>query len=502
MEISHATSGPSFRQFGARLVRSSMYLLAIFLFCLSYWIHRYFGKPDLNQIAYHLNFGVDLIRTSDPVFTRRFVRWCVFAPLLFLALLLYCEPRLLKAITRTPRPLRTLLVALQGKFPLLLILGALLFWLCDVSALQYATADFGPDYFGAHYVPPDAVALVARKPKNLVLIYVESLEAGYAEPSAFGRDLVAPLTALHGTSFPDYEQAPGTGWTIAALVATQCGVPLERVSVFDINTQGQMVDSFLKKATCLTDLLAAQGYRNVFMGGASNSFAGKDKFLNQHHYDEIYGKDEWLQRGVAESDMNAWGLFDDDLFKRAAAKLRTLSASHQHFNLTLLTVDTHEPEGHLSHSCANAGFSGLDGVVACTAREVAAFVRYAKDNGYMEDTNIVIIGDHLSRQNPLSGQLAQLPKRTIFNSFVSNEPLTPNRTQLLHFDLMPTILEFAGFDVVNGRMGLGYSAFNRHPGAPPKDRLAAMDKDLLNRSAEYMALWKNPIAAAALAPPH
>lgn len=80
---------------------------------------------------------------------------------------------------------------------------------------------------------------------------------------------------------------PGTGCTIAA---TQCGVPLERMTVFDPNTQGQGINSFLKNAVCLPDLLTEQGYRNVFMGGASITFAGKDKFLSQHHYHEAYGR--------------------------------------------------------------------------------------------------------------------------------------------------------------------------------------------------------------------
>ena len=72
---------------GKRFLRGALCLLAIFLFCLSYWIHRYFGQLDVNQIAYHLNFGVDIVRTSDPVFTKRFVRWCVLAPFVFLLLL-------------------------------------------------------------------------------------------------------------------------------------------------------------------------------------------------------------------------------------------------------------------------------------------------------------------------------------------------------------------------------------------------------------------------------
>jgi phosphoglycerol transferase len=462
-----------------RFVRGTLSFAAIFLFCLSYWIHRYFGQVDIYQIAYHLNFGLDIARTSDPVFAKRFVRWCVIAPLLLFALFAWAQ--------------RRLTLCLRRGLPAVLLAAAVAFWLWDVSAFKFMEANFGPDYFGANYVPPASVALHEQQAKNLVLIYVESLETGYSDRNAFGRDLLAPLTALHGTSFPAYEQAPGTSWTIAAMVATQCAVPVERVSIFDGNTQGQMMESFLGKAVCLSDLLAQRGYRNVFMGGAASSFAGKDKFLRQHHYHEIYGKDEWLQRGASESTMNGWGLYDADLFREAKARLRELSASKQKFHLSLLTVDTHEPAGMLSAQCAQQGYAGsFDGIVSCTAAAVADFVRYAERNGYLENTSVVIVGDHLSRKNPLSPQLAQMPRRTIFNAFLAHDAPVPNRAQLLHFDLLPTIMEFIGYQVPGGRLGLGYSGFNAHRRMPPPERLAAMERDLLNRSSEYLALWHGP----------
>jgi phosphoglycerol transferase len=476
----------------SRLLRSCLYFLALFLFCFSYWIHRSFGQPELNQIVYHMNFGVELMDTVDPAVTWRFVRWCVMAPVVLLALVFYVEARIRAAIARAPQRCHVLCYRLHRWFPQLLVFGATTFWMCDVSAFKYVTADFGPDYFGANYVRPEAVSVVEQKPKNLILIYVESLEQGYSSKAVFGNDLLAPLNGLQGSSFADYQQVPGTGWTIAAIVATQCGVPLERMTIFDGNTQGQVMNSFLKNATCLTDLLAARGYRNVFMGGASTNFAGKDKFLGQHHYHEVYGKEEWLKSGALASDMNGWGLYDADLFSRAKTKLRELSASKQKFNLTLLTVDTHEPEGHLSTQCAQRGYSGFEGVVSCTAAEVADFVRYARDNGYLEDTNIVILGDHLSRKNPATPKLSQLQDRTIFNRFISQDMPAQNRKQVLHFDLMPSILEFTGYRVAGGRMALGYSAFNQHPLQPPKDRLPDMDKNLLNRSELYMALWSDP----------
>ena len=43
-------------------------------------------------------------------------------------------------------------------------------------------------------------------------------------------------------------------------------------------------------------------------------------------------------------------------------------------------------------------------------------------------------------------------------------------------------------------MGDGYSGFNQHAAQPPKERLVDMDKDLLNRSDEYLALWSDPEA--------
>lgn len=108
-------------------MRSGLYLLAIFLFCLSFWIHRSFGKPDLDQLTYHLNYGFELLRTSDPVFAERFVKWCVLVPLLLLALCWYGEPRVWRVIAKTPQRCRALLYRLHGWFPQLLMLGATAF---------------------------------------------------------------------------------------------------------------------------------------------------------------------------------------------------------------------------------------------------------------------------------------------------------------------------------------------------------------------------------------
>jgi phosphoglycerol transferase len=462
--------------------RICMYSGAILLLCLNYWINRFFGRPDLDQIAYHLQFGTELLGASDPALVRRFVRWCVLVPLLLLAAVLLAEGRYFSRRRRPDSRVRNML-------PALALVAAVGLWLVQLSVVGYVAARFGPDYFGAHYVPPSSVAVRAHKPKNLVLIYVESLESGYSDRRVFGEDLIAPLSRLAATRFDSYQQVPGTGWTIAALVATQCAVPLKRMTVFDVHTQGEVVPAFLPQATCLGDILARHGYRNVFMGGGSPAFTGKGKFLRAHHYHEVLGKEDWQRAGVPASAMNGWGLFDDDLLARARARLDQLHASRQPFNLTLLTVTSHEPAGYLSPGCARRGYAGFDGVIRCAAADVAAFVDYAAGRGYLDDTNIVIVGDHLARRNPLSAGLDSLSERSVFNAFIGTRAPARNRGQLVHFDLLPTILEFNGFAVEGGRLGLGYSAFNRHALQPDPRRVAELRASVLNHSPVYRALW-------------
>lgn len=476
------------------LVRAGVYFVAILLFCLNHWINRDFGRPDIDQIAYHLQFGAQGLEASDPAIAVRFLRWCVLMPLLLLAAVLLTERWAIVAC-RYRRVLRACPV-----LPKLALLSVVLLWLVQLSVVDYLASRMGPDYFSRHYVPPATVAVHGDRPKNLVLIYVESLEAAYADRRLFGSNLIAPLTDLEADGFPSFVQVPGTGWTIAAMVATQCGVPLKRVTIFDENTQGEQVRSFLPNATCLGDILARHGYRNVFMGGASPSFAGKGRFLRAHSYHEVLGKEDWQAEGVPQELMNGWGLFDHALFSRARAKLDQLHASGQRFNLTLLTVDTHEPAGHLSRHCARRGHAGFEGVIRCSAAELADFVRYVRERGYLADTNIVILGDHTARRNPLSEALERLPERALYNAFIGAAVPARNREHLLHFDLLPTILEFSGFTVSGGRLGLGYSGFNSHDARPHPRRLADMRASLLNRSEAYLALWRDTTAPPRRAP--
>ena len=332
--------------------------------------------------------------------------------------------------------------------------------------------------------------------RNLVLIYAESLEQTYGDSALFGRDLLADTRRLGGISFPSYRGAKGANWTIAGMVATQCGVPLRTYAETDVRRRGS-AKAFLPGATCIGELLQAQGYENVFMGGAPLSFAGKGSFLRDHGYAERWGRDEWEDAGATAAEFNEWGLYDDRLYARAKTRLERLHASGRPFNLTLLTLDTHNPHGFLSPYCKSLGARAFDDIVACASRQIADFVAFMEQKGYLENTTVVVLGDHLALRNPSFDKLQEAgADRRVFNLFITGPGARPMRDELLPFDVYPTLVEMLGTQVEGHRLGLGYSAIAEVQ-APPYDEhddnssLAA-----LRGSAAYDALWQ-PLPASA-----
>jgi phosphoglycerol transferase len=463
--------------------RLLLYFAGFALIGLAGWVHSTFGDPSIEQILYHLYYSEAAAVQMSGIFVFTLLGDVVVFPVLFavLATLVHTgAARMLPSAGRWAR-------AVPG-LALLAGVGALLL---QLSAFSYAAAHFAPDRFSQLYVDPAHVRLEPGTRRNLLLIYVESLEDGYGDKARFGRDLLAPLRAAGGESFAAFRQAPGATWTMAGIVATQCGVPLRVYSEHDIK-HGDKGRAFLPGAVCLGDLLQARGYRNVFMGGAPLSFAGKGAFFRDHGYQEVLGRDEWQKAGVRVDEQNEWGLYDGALLERARARLDALEAAGQPFNLTLLTLDTHNPRGFLSPQCRSRGARDFQGIVYCAGEQLASFVTFMREKGYLENTVVVILGDHLAVPNPVYEKLRQGGERHIFNRFFLPQPLHANTTELVHFDLFPTILNAIGLRVVGDRLGLGYSAVSDPTVPRPANRLDALTFPTLSGSAAYNTLWQEP----------
>ena len=368
----------------------------------------------------------------------------------------------------------------------------------NIGAVSFVQNAKPSSFIEAFYEFPKDISTPA-KPLNLVMIYVESLENTYRNPDLWGENLLDSLDyeTRDWVTFPDFREVGGTGWTIAGLVASQCGVLLKEKNQFDIRQQlglksinriGEQVDSFMPGITCLGDILDDAGYTNHFVGGADPEFAGKGKFFQEHGYDSVKGQPYW--ESIGEADFTKWGLNDDKLLGYAKEELDALHATGDPFALTVLTVDTHRPEGYLSDTCERQGAEDLPGIVACTSDMLAEFLRYMKKNGYLEDTVVVVTGDHLSMPNVVQDTMDLEPHRTIYNRFWSPRGAQPNRSELVHFSILPTVLDLLEFDFGGTEMALGVS------GVGPRDTrkfsiydVGDLDDKLRRPSELYKIFW-------------
>lgn len=299
-------------------------------------------------------------------------------------------------------------------------------------------------------LPGSIVVESVADPRNLVLVFAESLEATYSLAGVFDEDLTPRLSELarHGTRFKDMRQVRDTEATITGMIAALCALPLRTsFSWENINTLLPNVDAPLPGQSCLADVLSAHGYRTAYLGGAPLAFAGKGKFLAAHGFRELYGRQALQARFPDASRSSGWGVHDDALFTFAEEKLEEWSGDERPFLLALLTLDTHHPSGLPSTSCGpETDVHGMEFAVRCSDRLLAEFIDGVRKRH--PNTVVALLSDHLAHRNDLSGVLNAHAgdRRLRFAVWAPAADATVVDRPGTHFDVMPTLLDFLGFE--------------------------------------------------------
>jgi len=203
----------------------------------------------------------------------------------------------------------------------------------SVDVTRYVARQYLTEQQTEGFVDPVVLSRPAKR-KNLVVVYLESLERSYFDPVQFP-GLIEDLRRIEakGTSYTGLGQSIGAGFTIGGMVAGQCGVPL----IISGGENSLRVSRFLSGTTCLGDLLKAEGYTTEFMGGASTEFAGKGSFYESHGFDRVSGL-ESLKPGLADPGyLGSWVLRDDPLLDRVGKRIDDLARSPDPFAMVMLT---------------------------------------------------------------------------------------------------------------------------------------------------------------------
>jgi phosphoglycerol transferase len=464
-------------------------ILALFLVSLTIYLNRYFGEVSLTQVLFHLSFANNLIVNSEEYIIQKFKQICLYLPLFFFIFINFTIFLINKSFKLdTVNNKRKILFS-----SLFLILAATYFF----NNVNFGTLKSNKnDIFLNYYEDPKNYEFNFDNSKNLVLIYVESYENIFSDRSLFGEDLLEAFKEkpFNEQKFNLLKQTTLTNWTIASILASQCGIPLKNVGIFSFGKnkgahQRQVfgMKRFLPNANCLGDILKKGNYKNIFVSSPNLSFSGTGNFFKTHGYDELYGKKEFDELDI-EYNGQSWGNGPNDsfLFEFSKRKIDNLIDKGK-FNITILTTDTHEPNGFLDPNC-QLKTRNIETAVKCTTEELINFIKYLTKN-YDDKINIVILGDHQFRFK--NNHKYKNKDRTIFNRFISNDKFNIYRNKLNSYDLFPTIVDFVNIKYNGNQLGLGLSGFKSVDITEYNERFKQIEKNILNRSKFYESFWKN-----------
>ena len=368
---------------------------------------------------------------------------------------------------------------------ILLIVGSAAFTWNKLDLTEYVRNQMDESRFiEDNYVDPSDVAIeFPRQKRNLIYIYLESMEATYADREsggAFSYNNIPELTELSAGA-EDFSGnsgvlnggrvLPGTTFTMGGIFAQSAGLPLkvdigeqfvdQRGSFNKMNTQ----DSFFKKVTNLGDILESEGYRNVFMLGSNATFGGRRLYFGQHGNYEIDDYNWAIREGIIPQDYYVfWGMEDSKLFAAAKDRITSLAQGEEPFNFTLLTVDTHFEDGYICSLCRDE-YPGDNyaNAIACSSRQVYDFVRWVQAQDFYENTTIVLCGDHTTMDSDFCNGVPQSYDRKVYTAFINAaaQPEDPSRVRdYSTIDQFPTTLAALGCTIKGNRLGLGTNLFS------------------------------------------
>lgn len=359
-----------------------------------------------------------------------------------------------------------------------------------------------------NYVDPRTTKITFPEQKrNLIYIYLESMESTFASKEDGGGldfNCIPELTKLaeENTNFSNTDKlgggypAYGGTWTMAGIFSQTSGIPIKNSEqTDDVNATLAEQSSFSSQARNLEDIFADEGYNQCFMIGSDATFGGRRAYFESHGkgQTEICDYNTAKENGQIPEDYYVWwGYEDQKLFANAQEKLTELSSKDEPFNFTMLTVDTHFEDGYVCEQCQNEfGDNQYANVMACSSRQVDAFVKWIQQQPFYENTTIVISGDHLTMDSDFCNDVSEDYERSVYNVFINLPEGLDTSFEKTHsrefatLDMFPTTLAAMGVTIEGDRLALGVNLFSDEQTLTEQYGREGLDKELMKKSKFY-----------------
>ena len=277
-------------------------------------------------------------------------------------------------------------------FRITILLAFILLNPASLSLIKSFNLTYGNSNINNNLNFHDYFKSVKNLPKNfsnrdLIVITAESLERTFYTNDNLKKLNLSLLRRNDLIDFTNISQADGyTNWTIAGLVAGNCGLPL--------------VDhSFYPNYKCFTDLLSEKKYNLMSVQGTSPKYSGNGNFYKVHNVDKIVGFNE-IKSFFSEKDLELshWGVHDDIVFDYALNQIKNFENKDNPYAIWVNTVDNHPPNGLLSSKCKKISehiASRMLKVVYCSDIYLNNFINQIIKEDKKKNNLIIIHSDHL-----------------------------------------------------------------------------------------------------------
>jgi len=226
-------------------------------------------------------------------------------------------------------------------------------------------------------------SLVLARPKNVVLISVESLSAVFM--GGFGGADWTPNLDRIGKEGVTFTRLFATGTrTVRGLEALSLGTP-------PIPGQAIVRRPGNTDLTTLGGFLARKGYDPMFLYGGYGYFDNMNAYFAANHYRTLDRSDF---KEVKGEFANAWGVADEYLYKNAMEAMDADFAKGKRFLAHIMTTSNHRPFTYPDGRVDVPSPGGREGSVKYTDWAIGRFIEQAKAKPWFKDTLFVIVADH------------------------------------------------------------------------------------------------------------
>lgn len=277
-----------------------------------------------------------------------------------------------------------------------------------------------------------------RKGKNIILLSLESLEAGYLDDKL--SYLTPNLSAFANENVRfNVNSTPGCTWTSGSLYSLYTGVPAF------FKDKGNLIfqSSVDTKLINVPGMLHKAGYSVTHLLGKPE-FGGLGDILNT--FDIDVKSEKTFDRKYQDAK---FGIHDLDLFAELKFEIDEKSKDNQPFAIFLSSTSTHGPNGVYDDRVLDyveEQETELETMVLATDYMFGDLINFLKKKGIYNNTIIYVLPDHLLMGKNI-GVMKKVENRSLYmlSNANKNDFSLSNRDMLTQIDLSKLILEGAQF---------------------------------------------------------